>query len=358
MPRSFRKAFVLAAFGLALGTAAPVWAVEGEEARGTGSSAPAPDPATPPTDDEEATVADDATHLEALAFPGVRYRDAVRLHFQSRFVPDAHLGPGHASLYRPDLRGRVTIPVSERAVLRVSARGGMGRYEYRGPDLFFDDSLDLYQTRLAVQGAYRLNDADQRLLRPGERWSLLASLQGGSDFESGAFDDGLSGGGDLALGYEIPGTLRVAAGASITVQDGGVDVGPTGFLRWNVSEAVTLRNRGLGLQLEYRWSPRLELFVSGFRSTDTYALDTVGSGVFPGIGLVPPVAVDDLVLRDRMLLSGAGFEWKLSQHLRLNTEAGVVAWRRLRVASDDFGTLISRRGDPSLYVEVRFEVRP
>ena len=35
---------------------------------------------------EGESVADDSTHLEALAFPGVRYRDAVRLHFQSRFV--------------------------------------------------------------------------------------------------------------------------------------------------------------------------------------------------------------------------------------------------------------------------------
>ena len=73
--------------------------------------------------------------------------------------------------------------MSDRAVLRVSARGRIGRYEFRGGDPFrfgdvslTGDSLDLYETRLTVEGAYRLNGEDRSLLydgavcciRPGE----------------------------------------------------------------------------------------------------------------------------------------------------------------------------------------------
>ena len=71
-----------------------------------------------------------------------------------------------------------------------------------------------------------------------------------------------------------------------------------------------------------------------------------------------PAPLDDLRLYDRMLLTGLGFEWKLSRVVRVNAEAGAVAWRRLRVRSDDLGTIVSRRGDPALYLELRFEVRP
>ena len=59
-----------------------------------------------------------------------------------------------------------------------------------------------------------------------------------------------------------------------------------------------------------------------------------------------------------MLLTGVGFEWKLSPVLRLNSELGAVAWRRLRVHSEDLGTIVSHRGDPAFYFELRFEVRP
>ena len=70
------------------------------------------------------------------------------------------------------------------------------------------------------------------------------------------------------------------------------------------------------------------------------------------------MGADDLVLRDRMFLTGAGFEWKISKVVRVNTELGAVAWRRFKVESDDYGTLLSWRGDPAFYLEIRFEIRP
>ncbi len=104
------------------------------------------------------SVADDSTHLDTPPFPGLRHRDALRLNLDSRFLPGADLGPGHTTLYRPELRARVTLPMSDRAVLRVSARVRISRYEFHGGDPFrfggvslTGDSLNLYETRLAVQ---------------------------------------------------------------------------------------------------------------------------------------------------------------------------------------------------------------
>jgi hypothetical protein len=299
-------------------------------------------------------VPDDPTYLETPPFPG-QPRDAVRLHFQSLFIPGADLGPGETTLYRPELRARVTLPISERAMLRVSALGGMGRYQFDGPDAFqvggasvTGDSLDLYQTRVSAEGAWRVNDADSFLLREGESWALLGGVAGGSDFESGSFDEGMIGSGRLGIGYELEDRLRFAAGVSAetSIDNGGVTLSPTGSFEWNVSEALTLRNHGLGLQIEYRVTPTVELFAKGFRATQHYHLARVSA--VPG----------DLTFEDRQILAGGGLEWKVMRALRVNAEAGVVTWRRVRVREDDLGTLASRRADPSAYFELRFEVRP
>ena len=319
------------------------------------AAAPAEDAAPPQTAPAQEPVVDDPTYLETPPFPGSAW-DSVRLHFQSLFIPVAELGPGETTLYRPELRARVTAPVSERVVARVSALGGMGRYQFDGPDAFqyggaslTGDSLDLYQTRLIAEAAWRVNEAGSSLLREGEVWSLLGGVVGASDFESGAFDDGLTGGVRLAVGYEVPDRLRFAAGVSVdtSLAEGGVGVSPTGSFEWSVSDRLTLRNHGLGLQLEYRVTPAVEVFAKGFRATQHYHLGHVSAA--PG---------GDLTFEDRQILAGAGLEWRVFRSLRVNAEAGAVSWRRVRVREDDLGTLVSHRADPSAYFELRLEVRP
>lgn len=359
-PQTRPIAALLAALGLLCGPSAG--AAGADVPLQIASVSPAHEPGTGDDADGEGKggeMTDQPTYLEAPAFPGDRVLDALRLQFESLFLPDADLGPGHGSLYRPELRGRLTIPLSERAVLRTYAHGGMARYGFRGSDSFFGDSLDLYRSRIGVQGAYQLNEPGTHWIFEKERWSLLANLYGAAEFEAGAFEEGLQAGGALALGFEIPGSLQLAAGVSVAtgLHGGGVDVSPTGFGQWDITPAVTLRNRGLGLQLEYHWSPKLEVYTAGFRSSDRYALSNTlcSPPVCPG---VTPVDLDDLTVLDRQWLTGAGFEWKLTEWLRVNTEAGVVAWRRLKVHSEDLGTILSYSGNPSAYVELRFEVRP
>ena len=104
-----------------------------------------------------------------------------------------------------------------------------------------------------------------------------------------------------------------------------------------------IRSRELGAEIDYALTPAFEIYVAGFRSTDGYWLNDRG-------------ALGALTFRDRQLRFGTGFDWTLANWLRLQIEAGAIAERRMRVHDEDFGDLISRRGDPAGYAEIRFEV--
>jgi len=299
----------------------------------------------------------DTVNLETPVFPSAtpyRIRDAFRLRLESRFLPSAGFDGFDADLYQPSLRFRATAPLSKRAVLQLTARFSASLYDFDGRTSFFgvaagpsDPFDDFFRASLSLQGGFRINEK-RWLFVEKEMWSILARAVGGSSWEEGAFGEGLVGAGSLALGYEIDDLIRVAVGVNISsrIDRSGVKLGPVVDLRWNVTDRFTVRNRGRGLQLEYALTPKLEFFTAGFFDGDRFRLDSR-----PGLP-------DDLTFRDESVQAGAGFEWKISKHFRLNFEAGAVAWRRLRVKSRSLGDLSKETGDPSAYVDVRFEMRP
>jgi hypothetical protein len=296
----------------------------------------------------------DPVNVETPAFPGYRVRDAFRIRLRSEFRPSAGFDDFDLDLYQPSIRLRVTAPLSQRAVLQFTGRFLSSLYEFDGVTDFFDRGPasgdvfdDFFRADLSLQAGFRINESGG-LLVEGERWSLLAELSGGSRWEEGAFAEALTGGGAVALGYEIEDLLRVAAGVGVEncLDRSGVTVSPIVDLRWKVTDRFTLRNRGQGVQLEYELSPRFEVMLMGFYDSDGFLLDRR-----PGLP-------NDLTFRDRVVKTGAGFEWKISRRFRLNLEAGAVAWRDVRVESADLGTLSKERGDPSPYFDIRFEVRP
>jgi hypothetical protein len=292
---------------------------------------------------------DDTTYIETPLFPGVDLARGLRVQLRSRFWPNADLDPGHVDRYAPELRVRLTLPMNHRAVARVHGRIGTSRYQWSGPTPFaaVRDPLDLHEARLSLDGAYLLNQEGSSWLLEGESWSLLGLLSLQSDWEGDRFDAGLGGNLGLGFGYRIPDRFRMALGAVLRsdLDEGGIDVAPFGSFRWSITRALTLRDRGLGLLLEYRLSRRVEIFVSAFRTTDSWRLKN-------------RLGADDLSFRDRRVQAGAGLEWRIAKYLRLNLEVGGVVDRKLRLHSDDLGTLFSQRADPTPYVDVRFELRP
>ena len=92
-------------------------------------------------------------------------------------------------------------------------------------------------------------------------------------------------------------------------------MGFVGTLRWDPIRKLTIRNRELGAQVEYRLSSRIKLLLAGYQARQKYRLDVPG----------------EVELRDEMMLVGTGFEWKISKYFRLLVEGGVVPSRNLRI---------------------------
>ncbi len=307
----------------------------------------------PPSVAAGPTGVDESIAIDDPIFPGLP-SGALRLWLDSRFEPAADAEDAEVSLVEPGAKLRLRAPLGRRVGLQLTAAFRTSRYDVDDESALFEDCSgtcpapdEFYATSLAAQTAVQLNDAGY-LLWDGERWALLVEGIGRARWEPGAFENSLTGGGGLALGYQLPRRLRVAFGVHIesSLDGGSVSVSPTVALRWEVAEWVRLSNRGFGLQLELRASRHFELFVAGYRTSSRFRLDSR-----PGL---PSGAL----FRDRQWLVGGGVEWKPWRLLRVGVEAGAVVDRRLSLRASDEGTLDSVRADPSPYVGVRLEIRP
>ena len=295
-------------------------------------------------------------------FPELDISEAVRIYARTLVAPDASIGSGGVDLVRPEFSLRATWPVNDRLVMRINVRASESDYTFRGDawggavplpfgsfpdaDRLIGHDLDLHAARGALEGAYRLSDHTNWFAN-GEQWGVVGALNVGSKWEDGAIGSGLSAGGALGFGYEIPEVLRVALGVSLQtpLDHGYLNANPFFSLRWRPIERVTVRSRELGLQVEFRADPMFELYLTGFRSSDRYRLndrlDQLG----------------DLSFRDRYIRLGAGVDCRLANWLHLGLEAGALTDRSLRITEEDLGLLVSRRANPSGYVEFRLEVR-
>ena len=310
------------------------------------ASEPAPTgPARP------ATQADDPVNVETPIFPeDMRLRDAFRLRVESHFVPNTTFGDLESTLYRPNLRGRITLPIGRRAVVVLTPRWESSRYNVDGaPELGLSDGgvEVLHTVSVGLQGAYAL-EIERKLFSEKERWSVLAGVIWASTWEGNTFSDGMRFAGTLAVGYETD-QLRLAIGAGVSsrLTGGGARVLPIVSIRWSPLDKLTLRNRGRGLQIEYRLTDRFKIFTAGYFVTRRFRLEE-------RFGIASAAAE----LQDKQVLAGVGFEWRISRYLRLNIEGGVVGWYQLRVRDEDRNTLGSFQGDPTGYVDISIELRP
>lgn len=293
----------------------------------------------------------ETANLEDPLFPEPRVRDAFRMRFQSRFMPSGNFDSFDVDLYKPQVRLRASLPLAPWAALQLTTKLGTSRYDFDDVDILGspkqDVLSDFYEATIRLQAAARLNRG-RSLFVKGEIWSVLVAGEGRSRWEPGVFVEALTGTGAVAFGYEIDDLIRIAVGLRVGSRIGrdSVGIGPIFSLKWDVTDRFTLRSRGRGLQLEYAFNPRFEVFATGFFDGDRFLLDAR-----PGLP-------DDTTFKDESILAGAGFEWRMSKHFRVNVELGAVAWREMRVRSQRAGTLFKERAGPGAYIDVRFEARP
>lgn len=301
---------------------------------------------------DEPTVLDAPVIVDDPAFPGIVPRKPVRLWGGSFVAPEAGFGDSDITLVRPAIRGRASPPLSALAALQITADFSTSFYELEDGDTLFPDCPacpdpdDLYSVALATQGGYRLNDDGHLLLRD-EQWAVLGTLVVRARWEPGAFSESVTPGASFSLGYQLPGRLRLALGATVerALDGDGVAVGPLAYLRWDLLPQVRLKSRGLGGQLEYQPNQRFDFFVTAFRNSDSFRLND------------RPDLPSGVTFQDRQLLVGTGMVLKAIHGLRLLAEVGAIVDRRVSISTRDDGRIESRSGDPSPYFDLRLEGR-
>jgi hypothetical protein len=293
---------------------------------------------------EEAPHLQPLERLPELESQGVPLQ--VRVKSDTRFIVGSDFGSSDANLYWPRGDVQVGVPVSKRAAVRFRLSGGAALYDFDGTsDLFgvgasSDDPFDdLYSGSFAVEGAFRID----------ETWALIAQGIGAVNWEDGAtFDDSISGGGALAVGYRIGDRFDAIIGAGLKsrLDRSGPGVYPLVDLEWVITENWKLRVHGPGGALEYRFSDRFTLFLRGQLETRSYRLEERLGPASRG------------TVRDRQIPVGLGFRWAIHRSFRIGAAAGVMVEHELKVRDGNRDTIGSISSDPAPYFEVRIDLRP
>lgn len=283
---------------------------------------------------------------------GVMKHLRARMTLANRFVGSADFGDFEASSNQPEGRLRVDMPVARNMALRLMATGRALLYDFDGSTSDFasrDDPFDgLYSASLRLQGGYLFAE-DQTLFRDDERWALI--VQGGarSSWEGGSpFVEGLRGGGSLAAGYRIADWLEIAAGVSLAsrLTRSGVRVAPLFEFDWRINDAWTLKNYGLGLQLERKLGRHLAIYARARLEGSRYRLGDRGGEIGRG------------TLGVRQVPAGLGLDWRIARFVRLRLLAGAIAYQRLQLRDEDdnrIGEVTAE--DASPYVSIRIDLR-
>lgn len=301
---------------------------------------------------DEPTVIDVPVVLDEPVFPGVVPRRPVRLWSGIFLAPEAAFGDSSVSLMRPEVRVRAGLPFSASLNLEVAADFQASRYDVTGDEALFEgcpqclEPNDFYATSIGTQAGIRLN-GDRHVFLAAEQWGLLAALFTRARWEPGAFVSGVTPGGSLAFGYQIPDHLRLAVGARIerALDGDGIRIDPTIYLRWDVWPRLQLKSRGMGGTLEYAVNQRSEAFLTAFRESEAFRLEDR-----PGLDV-------GATFRDRRALVGGGIILTVVHSLKVSAEVGAIVDRRVAVNTRSDGRLAARSGDPSPYAALRAEVR-
>ena len=291
--------------------------------------------------------------LDEPVFPVPPPKDRVQIWLSSFFAPPTDFNGVDLGLASPEIRVRGRVPVSRVASVQLTASFGASLYDTKGGASLFADCPDcpsprnLYSAALVAQGGYLLNRR-WHLFRSDEQWAALGAVYGSAKWEPGAFEESLSPGVSLGLGYQWPSKLRIALGVEVArAFDGsGVAVGPYAYMRWDITSEVRLRSRGLGVQLEYEPTDRLQVFATAFQSGDRFRLDD------------RPELSSGPTFSDRQVRAGGGLVFKIAHAVRLMGEVGAIVDREISIDTRDDGTDDSTDGDISPYFSIRAEIRP
>ena len=116
-----------------------------------------------------ASKAAEAPSSRRRALAPLPITEGFRIRLQTFVAPEARVGSGHVTLVRPELSARATVPVNDKAVMRVTMRLAENRYRFHG---------DVWGSEGPARGRDRPRSGDRRprpALRPARARGCLPS---------------------------------------------------------------------------------------------------------------------------------------------------------------------------------------
>jgi hypothetical protein len=311
-------------------------------------------PASGQTDEDVVEETGDLASLQDMLLTSRNLRRAVRFRMDSRFVPGQDFGASDTDIYAPRGRMRLTIPLSQTAVVRFNLSGGTTLYNWddsinlmgTGPQSSPFDELN--HTVVGVQVAKHFENG-WKPFDADASWSIFAQGNAAFAWEGGAeFDDSVRGSGAIAGGFHIPDVLDLVLGIGLSsrLDRSSPTLFPVISFKWYIDENWTLRSTGRGLSIERKFGENLVGFVRGRFESRTYRLDARAGPTNRG------------TLRDRQLPVGLGVRWRINRHFRLTAMAGVLAYHQLRTRNRNRDDIVKVTGDPAPYFQFRIDMRP
>ena len=272
-----------------------------------------------------------------------------RINLYSRGMIDGDFGDADVSWVRSGGSMLVALPLSKQFILLPRFSGSIVNWDFDGDSSFLkagqtsgDPFDDLIGLRFRLDARYAF----------GEHWASLASVSLSSDYEDGAsFGDGRRVGGSVAVSYTEEGKFQLMLGVSVRekMTRDSVSIAPVFYGRWRPYKWLRLETEGMGLRATARLRKEFRVFAFGGLRSERHRLDDRNDG---------PNGVRAGSIRDRRVLAGVGAEWRALRWLRLEADAGAVAWQQLRVITEDndrFDT--ETMDDPAPFVSLRAQLR-
>ncbi len=321
---------------LALALTAPLASGQPEEA---------PDPMPDPLLEEDADIetqpglmADQppASLANTLAPPSAT-RVSLSLSGEYWGETDLQDRPGSVSIARATAEVGVSTALSRNVRLSISLSHVASNYDFSGEESIFGGPLprDVHSTNLTANAIILLD----------ENWSisigglLRAALEPGADF-----GDSLSGGSLTTVGYRFDENLSLRFGVFVARRlEGDARLIPIAGIDWRITEKLTLRSEGAGLELAYQFDPELRGSVLGRWESRQYRLNPDRS------------VLANNILDDDRLVVGAALGWSPAPGLELRVEGGAAVFQRYEFREPGGFKFLVIESDPAPYLSLAIE---
>ncbi len=269
-----------------------------------------------------------------------------RLRLTQNMVIDQRYPGAEVDSFELGFRASVAAPITDSLAVRLTGRMESTLHHFSGDRDFLDtgrtsgDPFDeLLSNSFRLEGRYSL----------WEDWALVGGVSYRSSWERGSsYREGIKLDGFFGVAHIFRDTISIILAAQVgSGLNGSNSWSPIIRIGWRITKNIEIETQELGLKLAVRVHPKVTLFLSGRRSSNSYKLEDRGGRVGKG------------KLRDRRIPILFGARWKITKRWRVRGSVGAIVDQKY-VVRDHNGNLFDEEGSTGpaftgrLYLEYRF----